>query len=158
MRCSKCGKLFEKYAPKWAFHCECDDTSTPSKEWMTEVGLKDGPLGLTTAEERKDILAEMVAAIRADKLVGKGSCSSIDECMEDSEIANDLVEDGITTPADAVKWAREQEGLFLEQGTNCRWGEDDDPQLKQYNEFKEAEKNNPPSRHDGLGLVWDEEN
>jgi len=67
MRCDRCGRLIGVAAPKWALPCLCGDTSTPSKEWMGMVGLKDGPDGLTTAEERAQIAKEnaMVTVIRA---------------------------------------------------------------------------------------------
>jgi len=77
----------------------------------------------------------LVKAIREDKLVGAGSCTSIDECFDDHEIAEELQREGITTVEGAIKWARDREGLWLEQGLNCRWGEDDDPQLKAYYGF-----------------------
>ena len=86
---------------------------------------------------------ERVKAIRNDDLVGRGSCSSIDECYSDGELAQQLDDYSIHTPVAAVKWARESEGLWLEQGLNQRWGEDDDPQLLAYNEWQEALDNNP---------------
>jgi len=86
---------------------------------------------------------ERVKAIRNDALVGRGTCSSIDECYDDSELAQQLDDYSIHTPAAAVKWARESEGLWLEQGLNQRWGEDDDPQLLAYNEWQEALDSNP---------------
>lgn len=80
---------------------------------------------------------DLVKAIRADKAVGKGSCSSIDECWDDSELRDALMEDNITEPAKAVEWARSQEGLFLDSACDARWGEDDDPQLEWKREFEE---------------------
>jgi hypothetical protein len=77
-----------------------------------------------------------IAAIREDKRVGKNSCSSIDECMTDQEIQSALDEAGILTPDAALKWALRSEGLHLEQGLNCRFGEDDDSQLLAYREFQ----------------------
>lgn len=47
-----------------------------------------------------------VAAVRADDQVGRGSCSSIDECMTDDELVAYLDERGATTPAEAVAEAR----------------------------------------------------
>ena len=35
------------------------------------------------------------------------------------------------------------EGLWLEKGLNQRWGEDDDPQLKMWNDWKDRLNNNP---------------
>lgn len=76
-----------------------------------------------------------VNAIRNHKKVGRGSCTSIDECWEDKEIVSWLDDNNITTDNGAVKWALEQEGLFLERGLNQRWGEDDDPQLIAWQEW-----------------------
>jgi hypothetical protein len=81
---------------------------------------------------------ELIKAVRADSKVGIGSCTSIDECYEDHELAEMLREAGATTPAEAIKVARETEGLHLEQGLNCRWGEDDDPQLIAWREWNEG--------------------
>lgn len=88
-------------------------------------------------------IQEMIAAIRNDKVVGRGSCSSIDECWSDEELEEQLAFGGITMEKAAVKWAREQEGMFLEDGLNQRWGEDDDPQLEAYDKFQEMEKEYP---------------
>lgn len=77
-----------------------------------------------------------VIAIRADKLVGRGSCTSIDECYDAVEIVQTLDAKGVETPEGAVAWARELEGLRLEQGLNQRWGEDDDWQLKAHDDFQ----------------------
>jgi len=76
-----------------------------------------------------------VEAIRANKHVGRGSCSSIDEAMTDEEIIRDLDDSDIKTPEEAVKWAVEREDLWLEKGTNQRWGEDNDPQIKDHQNF-----------------------
>lgn len=78
-----------------------------------------------------------VIAIRADKNVGRGSCSSIDECWSDAELIAALDGENITEPAAAVKFAYDMEGLHLEQGLNARWGEDDDPQLIAWKEWNE---------------------
>ena len=86
---------------------------------------------------------ERVKAIRNDDLVGRGSCSSIDECYSDGELAQQLDDYSIHTPAAAVKWARESEGLWLENALNYRWGADDDPQLLAYNEWQEKLDSNP---------------
>ena len=82
-----------------------------------------------------------VQAIREHKLVGRGSCSSIDECMSDEELVQELDERKVGTADEAVKWAVHHEDLFLEQGLNQRWGEDSDLQLLAYNEFQTAKKN-----------------
>tara|TARA_R110001592_G_scaffold282901_1_gene550726 strand:+ start:80 stop:355 length:276 start_codon:yes stop_codon:yes gene_type:complete len=80
---------------------------------------------------------ERIKAIRNDALVGRGTLSSIDECYDDSELVKQLDDYNIHTPAAAVKWAREWVGAWVEEGLNQRWGEDDDPQLLDYNEWQE---------------------
>lgn len=79
---------------------------------------------------------EYVDAIRADRKVGKGSRSSIDECYDDDDLW-ELVKDATSAAAD-VEIARTTELHFLERGLDQRWGEDDDPQLLAYNEFKNS--------------------
>jgi hypothetical protein len=86
---------------------------------------------------------QMVEAIRSDKLVGRGTCSSIDECFDDADIIRALQESGINTIDGALTWAREQEGLFMEQGLNARWGEDSDPQLGEWQAWQQAQADNP---------------
>lgn len=78
-----------------------------------------------------------VAAIRHDPKVGWGTCTSIDECYDDRDLVTSLDDVGILTPEGAVTWAHKVEGLYLEQGLNQRWGEDDDPQLEAWREWKE---------------------
>lgn len=82
-------------------------------------------------------MEKLIEAIRNDELVGRGSCTSVDECYSDAELGEELKRAGISTPQAAVKWARDSEGLYLEQGLNCRWGEDDDEQLLAYREFND---------------------
>ena len=81
-----------------------------------------------------------VNAIREYEMVGRGSCTSIDECFSDQELIDCLNDSGVKTEEDAVKWALDHEGLWLEKGLNQRWGEDDDPQLKQWNDWQERLK------------------
>ena len=82
------------------------------------------------------MLDERIKAIRLDPVVGRGSCSSIDECMSDEDLYRSLNRDSVSTPKDAVTWARDHERLFLERGLDQRWGEDSDWQLKAYKDFK----------------------
>jgi hypothetical protein len=77
-----------------------------------------------------------VKAVREDKAVGVGSCSSIDECMSDTELLEALDTAKVSSPKDAVKWARDDEGLYLDRACDARWGDDDDPQLQMKAEFK----------------------
>jgi hypothetical protein len=77
-----------------------------------------------------------IEAIRNDKVVGRGTCSSIDETMGDNELIEGLAAENVRTPAQAVKWARKNEQMWLEQGLDARFGDDDDDQLVAYKEFK----------------------
>ena len=86
---------------------------------------------------------ERIEAIRNDAMVGRGSCSSVDECYSDSELLELFSEDNISTPRKAVEWARNSETLWLERGLNQRWGADNDPQLLMYNEWMEKLDKNP---------------
>jgi len=70
-----------------------------------------------------------IVAIRDSDLVGRGSCTSVDECLTDSELIELLDEQSIATTMEAVNWAIRFEDLHLENALNARWGEDDDPQL-----------------------------
>ena len=80
-------------------------------------------------------MSERVKAIRANDRVGRGSCTIIDECYGDDEIIAMLDDENIATPKDAVLWAIQRVGANLEQALNCRWGSDDDPQLKAYDDW-----------------------
>ena len=63
---------------------------------------------------------EMIAAVRADAEVGRGSCSVIDECYGDRELAEALADADIDTARDAVAWARDVERLFREREQEVR--------------------------------------
>lgn len=76
-----------------------------------------------------------VTAIRSHPKVGFGSCTSIDECWGDKEIIDLLDGSNVLTSEGAIEWALESEGLWLEKGLSQRWGEDDDPQLKAWEEW-----------------------
>ena len=86
---------------------------------------------------------DCIKAIRNDALVGRGTCSTIDECYSDSDLHEYLAEDNVSTPRKAVEWARRWEGLRVENALNYRWGADDDPQLLAYNEWQEKLDSNP---------------
>jgi hypothetical protein len=76
-----------------------------------------------------------VEAIRDDKVIGRGTCSSIDECMGDEEIVAALDAEKIETPASAVRWARKSERAWLDRMLDARWGEDSDDELKISRDF-----------------------
>ena len=72
---------------------------------------------------------KQIEAIRSDALVGRGTCTSVDEASPDEELIAELDEYNILTPRAAVKWAREGEEMWLARGLNQRWGADADPHL-----------------------------
>lgn len=63
---------------------------------------------------------EMIAAVRSDVKVGRGTCSVIDECYGDRELAEALADAGIDTVKGAVEWARDVERLFREREQEVR--------------------------------------
>lgn len=69
---------------------------------------------------------ERVEVIRSNRLVGKGSASSIDETMDDADIVAALDAEGIKTPEEALRWAFAQERRYIERWLNT---EPDDPEL-----------------------------
>jgi len=81
-----------------------------------------------------------VEVIRASKLVGRNTCSTVAECYSDEELTKALDDEVIATPEAAVAWAIEMEDLQMEQATEQRWGEDSDPQLKMVKEWEERKK------------------
>ena len=56
-----------------------------------------------------------VKAIREDKMVGRGTCTYIDEVFEDSELVDWLDEAEVPGMQEAVEWARDYERLKIEQ-------------------------------------------
>lgn len=83
-----------------------------------------------------------VEAIRADRVVGRGSCSSIDECYDDKDLVEALDAAGVEALCVSVQWARKVDGSFWERGLDQRWGEDDDEQLKFVRDFEASDKQN----------------
>lgn len=58
------------------------------------------------ATMREDVKARAVAAVRADEIVGRGTCSVIDECYEDAELVALFERHEATTVRAAVAAAR----------------------------------------------------
>lgn len=81
-----------------------------------------------------------VVAVREDKLVGKGTCSAIDECWTDDNLVEQFDEDGIVTPKQAVEWCFEYEDLHMEQAPNQSSGEPDCPAMAVWNEWQDRKK------------------
>lgn len=64
--------------------------------------------------------ADMVEAIRADTIVGRGSCSPVDECFTDDELVEFLRLGRKRTIKGAVAAAREYHDLWAEVGDDIR--------------------------------------
>ena len=82
-----------------------------------------------------------IEAIREHRLVGRGSCTSVDECWTDDEIIEHLDEYGIESPEGAVKWALEQEGMWHERALNASSGEPDCNLKRDWQQWQEDVKN-----------------
>ena len=70
--------------------------------------------------------------------MGRGSCSTIDECWSDKELLKEFEEEKIKTPQKALDWAMHYEGLQREKALNQRWGDDDDFEVAWHNELKKT--------------------
>lgn len=63
-----------------------------------------------------EVVKKMIAAIRADKRVGRGTCSCIDEAYSDDELAEAITKSTtVTTVKKAVAWARKVDRMFRER-------------------------------------------
>ena len=77
-----------------------------------------------------------VIAIRECPVVGEGSLTSIDECWQDDELIKHMNEDNIHSKRAAKNWAISMESLWIGRCLDCRLGDDDDPELKLWSNFK----------------------
>lgn len=68
----------------------------------------------------KNTMIEMIEAVRRDSKVGRGTCSSIDECFSDKELEVFLMDHKCDTVRGAVKAARWSEGLWEERAAEIR--------------------------------------
>jgi hypothetical protein len=81
-----------------------------------------------------------ISAIRRHPLVGEHRLTFLLMCNSDSDIIAMLDADAVNSPGAAVTWAIEDQDFRLEQALNCRWGDDDDPQLLEYQAFQAERK------------------
>lgn len=70
---------------------------------------------------------ELVQIIRSDSRVGRGTCTTIDECYDDADLVRDFGH--LTTRREILKAVYAREGLAMERMLNQRWGDDDDAEL-----------------------------
>lgn len=94
---------------------------------------------MSTTPRGSEDMDERVQKIRNDELVGRGSCSVIDECYSNNELREMMDEEDVGVDG-CVTWARRIQRRWLEQSLNYRCGEDDDPELLAWREWQEAEK------------------
>lgn len=83
----------------------------------------------------KAVIDKRIEAIRSNERVGRGTCTTIDECYSDQELIEALDNAEVTTPLDAVQWCLDHEGIHIEAALNCRWGSDDDSELDRLNNW-----------------------
>lgn len=70
----------------------------------------------------------MIDAIRSDPKIGRGTCAMIDECKDDSDLLEELEEEGITDPAKAVAHFKDDENAWREQADEAL-GAGGEPQI-----------------------------
>lgn len=60
---------------------------------------------------------QLLAVVRASGALGRGSCSTIDECYEDADLLDEYETELFSgsTPVKIVKWAIEMEGIYWER-------------------------------------------
>ena len=56
---------------------------------------------------------EAIAAVRADEVVGRGTCSVIDECWEPKDILYVIKDEGITTVKQLIAAVRETHEVHM---------------------------------------------
>jgi hypothetical protein len=66
-------------------------------------------------QERTKEETAMLEAIRNDPKIGRGSCSMVDECMEDEEILEELRRAGATTPEEALREMKGSENVWRDR-------------------------------------------
>jgi hypothetical protein len=67
-----------------------------------------------------EAMAGWIAAVRQDDRVGRGSCSVIDECWTDAEIAAALEREGVRGRARVIAWARRVDRIYREREREVR--------------------------------------
>ena len=60
-----------------------------------------------------------VKVIREDMMVGRGSCTHIDEVFSNEDLIYWLDQDEVYTTKGAVEWARDYERLKIEMAVEC---------------------------------------
>lgn len=75
--------------------------------------------GINKMKDIETLTGEIFEAVRNDEKLGRGSCSTYDECYEDDElkgeITEDLAEGTYSTVKSALKWFKKLEGIRAER-------------------------------------------
>lgn len=79
---------------------------------------------------------QLIQAIRTDRRVGRGSCTSIDECYDDAELVARFGH--LTTVKAVLAAACEAEDVHIDRTLDARFGDDDDVELKIAAEWRNA--------------------
>lgn len=58
---------------------------------------------------------EMIDAVRMDHIVGRGTCSVIDECYSNAELLAALAAARIRSASGALRWARSTHKMWKDQ-------------------------------------------
>jgi hypothetical protein len=72
-------------------------------------------MGLKKQAQPNKGKTDMIEAIRNHPAFGRGSCSVIDECYSDTELAEALAGEGITTVKAALAWAERGHDIWADQ-------------------------------------------
>lgn len=67
-----------------------------------------------------EAMAGWIRQVREDHIVGRGSCSVIDECWTDAELAAALESDGVRGWQAVRLWARRVHRAYLEREREVR--------------------------------------
>jgi hypothetical protein len=64
---------------------------------------------------------DIINAIRADKVIGKGTCSFIDECWMDEDLTAIIISKKFTETAPAIKYFKYLEHAYRAKEADCNW-------------------------------------
>lgn len=114
--CRRCGFYASGHEPPFASsdHAHEPSDKCPCGVWMTR----------SHEEAHGARHRAIVEAVRADRCVGRGSCTSVDETLEDAELLEVLGD--CSSPQDAVAKARRMEVQWLDRALDAEadWARD----------------------------------
>ena len=62
----------------------------------------------------------VLTTIRNHPKVGRGSCTYLDECVEDRDLLDEIEDGGFDSPDEAIVWQLETEGFMWERCNEAR--------------------------------------